>query len=163
MLKLHDFSGDMLLATETTITAGRLTQDMKPRPPTPPPVCHCRASLRDSECEISNGDWAGGKEWDGAVNSESGNRGYLCQRCQSSRAEHEWTHPPPSPRFRLVFPYVPPPSLPLSLLLSPSVLWNITVGQKSPHWRLQGCIMRINELEVNMQAVCCLPHYTSQP
>lgn len=83
-----------------------------------------------------------------------------CQRCQSSRAEHEWKHPP-SPRFRLVFPDVFPPLI--SLLLSASVSWNITVGQKSPHWHLQGCIMRINELEVNMQAVCCLPLYTSQP
>lgn len=52
---------------------------------------------------------------------------------------------------------------PTSLSLSPSVSWNITVGQKSPHWRLQGCIMRINELEVNMQAVCCLPLYTTWP
>lgn len=50
----------------------------------------------------------------------------------------------------------------LSLSLSPSISQTITVGQKSPHWRLQGRIMRINELEVNMQAMCCLRHYTSQ-
>lgn len=86
-----------------------------------------------------------------------------CQRCQSSRAEHEWMHPPIAP-LPSCFSWCVPPSLPLlPLLLAPCVSWNITVGQKSLHWRLQGCIMRINELEVNMQAVCCLPLYTSQP
>lgn len=88
-----------------------------------------------------------------------------CQRCQSSRAEH-WMNAPPIAPLPSCFSWcVPPlyPSLSLSLLLSPSVSWNITVGQKSPHWRLRGCIMRINELEVNMQVVCCLPLYTSQP
>lgn len=96
----------------------------------------------------------------------SENRPYVVKGVKVHGQSIEWTHPP-SPRFRLVFPDAsyPPlsPSLSLSLLLSPSVSWNITVGQKSPHWRLRGCIMRINELEVNMQAVCCLPLYTSQP
>lgn len=36
-------------------------------------------------------------------------------------------------------------------------------GRNPPHWGLRGCIMRINELEVNMQSVHCVPHYTSQP
>lgn len=85
-----------------------------------------------------------------------------CQRCQSSQAEHEWTTPHRS--VSALFILMCSPTSPyFSFSLSPSVSWNITVGQKSPHWCLRGCIMKINELEVNMQAVCCLLLYTSQP
>lgn len=74
-----------------------------------------------------------------------------------------WMNPPPTALLPSCFTHVTPIFFFSLFLLSPSVSWNITVGQKSPHWCLQGCIMRINELEVNMQAVCCLRLYTSQP
>lgn len=91
----------------------------------PPPARQDRASLRDSECEISKRDRARGKEWAGAVNVGSENRPFRCQRCQSSRAEHEWMPPPialfPSCFFFSSSSYVFPhlflfPSLPLCIL-----------------------------------------------
>lgn len=124
-----------------------------------PPARQGRASLLDSK--MWNFQWrlSEGQRMSWCRQRRLWKQSLRCQRCQSSWAEHEWMHPP-SPSFRLVFPDVFPP---ISLLLTSSVSWNIPVGQKSPHWGLQGCIMRINELEVNMQAVCCSPLYTSQP
>lgn len=79
-----------------------------------------------------------------------------CQRCQSSRAEHEWTPPPhlqsPSPRFRLLslsvltwFPIFP----------STSVSWNITAGQKAPSLRSAG-VHNENKWAGSKYAVCVL-------
>lgn len=135
----------------------------------PPAARRGRASLRHSRCEISNGDWARGErmsrcrgrkalETDPTLSKVSEFTGTSMNECAPHRPT-SFVIPPP-PLFSLPSPVlVPSPHLALWFLLSPSVSQNITVGQKSSGWRLQGCIMRINELEVNMQAVCCLRLY----
>lgn len=67
---------------------------------------------------------------------------------------------PPPPCFRPVSFFCSNVSPRLSsLLLYPGISRR---GRNPPHRGLGGCIMRINELEVNMQSVFCVPDWTSQ-
>lgn len=105
----------------------------------------------------------GGKEWAGAVNADPENRPCVVKGVRvHMQTMNESTSPLLLlPCFRLVPFFLlcrVPPSFPL--LRYPGISLR---GRNPPLWGLRGCIMRINELEVNMQSVCCMPHYNSQP
>lgn len=131
---------------------------------TAPPTRQEWASLRDSECELAIGEnrWGRGGLCADAIDAGPENRPCVVKGVRVHRQSMNESSPPPPiaslPSCVFFLFWRISPSFPLLLY------WGISLrGRNPPHWGLRGCIIRINELEVNMQSVCWVPHYTSQP
>lgn len=123
------------------------------------PARQGRASLCDSECKISNGDCARGKEWAGAVNVGSENRPYVVKGVRvHGQSMNECN--PPSPHFRLVFFFL------LSVLMcSPISLSFCTMEYHcgAEILSLTSAGLHNENKWAGSKYAGCLPLYTSQP